>query len=227
MKKETQLILSTVLITLTVVIILTAPLFVLLWKKSDALAVEKEEKTKMVSGTTGALQTPPTVVQMERRIPQEWVVQQDYTRRILQKDRDVLENPMQPPTNRIDLRGEAGTMQYTDRRMFNVPTSSKGDSYRLVGYLVNQDASETKDIGGNTWKLMAKEIRNGHSTFYIMPTNTHENVKIPITDNMVVGGQKIRDIYTIPEYIQFNSPLLKDSPYMFVELPKTDYRDFT
>ena len=138
------------------------------------------------------------------------------------RDRKVLSDPLYPPLNRTDRTTFESVVAQTDARNMNVPSNDIGDTFRLVGYLTNDDAH--KDVGGNHWKLMAREKNRHESEFYIIPTNKNYDVKVALTQD-VVSGTRLRDIYSIPTTITFNSPMLNDTPYKVVEIPKTSFSD--
>ncbi len=49
----------------------------------------------------------------------------------------------------------------------------------------------------------------------------NNDVKVPITDDIIVGD-RLRDIYNIPQQITFKSPMFNKDPYNVVEVPKAD-----
>lgn len=137
------------------------------------------------------------------------------------RDIQVLDNPLYPALNRTD-RQTLNTVAYqTDNRNFNIPTQDIGDSYHLVGYITSTDQSNI-DKGGNSWKLMGRKYNRNQADFYIIPTNNNYDLKIPLTQDIIIG-QRLNDIYTIPTELKFNSPFLNKSLYTFVELPKTNF----
>ena len=140
------------------------------------------------------------------------------------RDRDakVLSDPLYPPLNRSDTITHNSLETAAKRRDMYVATNDTRDEYRLVGYMVNNDASQ-KDMGGNSWKLFAREKDRNTSDFYMIPSNNNYDVKIPVNDDMVKGSYKVRDVYNIPKEVEFDSPMLNDSPYTFVQLPKADF----
>lgn len=138
------------------------------------------------------------------------------------RDAKVLNDPLYPPLNRTDTvtHGSLET-EVKDRNLY-VPTRQQSDEYRLVGYMVSNDATN-KDNGGNSWKLFARQKDRNTSDFYMVPSNNNYDIKIPITDDMVVGRHKMRDVYDIPNQVKFKSPMLNETPYTFVDLPKADF----
>lgn len=146
---------------------------------------------------------------------------------IERRDVQVLRDPLYPPLNRSDTVTATNNYIYTTDRLINVPTNDNNDTFRIVGYLINEDP-EHRDKGGNTWKLFARERHRSQGDYYIIPADSNYDLKIPITDS-IVRGQKLRDVYSIPSEVTFESPFLLKTPYKFVELPKTDnmsYRYF-
>jgi len=137
------------------------------------------------------------------------------------KNRDyrVLTDPLYPPLNRTDTVTQNKLISNINERNMYIPTNDQHDQYRLVGYLVNQD--NEKDIGGNTWKLFARQKDRNSSDFYMIPANNNYDVKIHITDGMILGT-RLRDIYSIPDIVEFKSPMLNTSRYNFIEIPKSD-----
>lgn len=136
------------------------------------------------------------------------------------RDHKVISDPLYPPLNRTDRTTFEGVVRETEARNINIPSRDSSDSYRLVGYLVNKDSD--KDAGGNSWKLMARQKDRNESEFYIIPTNKDYDVKIPLTSDVFVG-QRVKDVYTIPQEMALKSPMLNNSSYQFIELPKTDF----
>ena len=139
------------------------------------------------------------------------------------RDIKVLNDPLYPPLNRTDRNTFQGVVYETETRNINIPQNDTGDTFHLVGYLTSRD-QEHQDKGGNNWQLMAREKDRNASEFYLIPTNVNFSIKIPLTSEIVVG-ERLRDIYSIPQELRFRSPLLNSSAYDFVEIPKTKYTD--
>lgn len=137
------------------------------------------------------------------------------------RDYRVLNDQLYPPLNRTDAQTHTAFTANIENRNMYVPTRDIKDNYRLVGYFINNTDNE-KDAGGNKWKLIAREKDRNTADFYMIPSDSRYDIKVAITDNIVTNG-RLRDIYTIPNSITFNSPLLNKTPYEFVEIPKTDY----
>lgn len=136
-----------------------------------------------------------------------------------QRDYRVLNDPLYPPLNRTDTQTHQMLEKNIDARNMYVPTNDTMDNYRLVGYVVNKD--QDKDAGGNNWKLFARQKDRNTADFYMVPANNNYDVKIKLTDEMV-KGDRLRDVYSLPNHITFSSPMLNSSPYEYVEIPKAD-----
>lgn len=136
------------------------------------------------------------------------------------RDMRVVNDPLYPPLNREDSRTFNNMTREVEKRNMYVATNGSDDSYRLVGYLTSNDVE--RDAGGNNWKLFARMKNRHEADFYMIPANNNYDIKIPITNDMVVGD-RLRDIYTIPGEMRYNSPMLNKSAYTFTELKSTDY----
>jgi hypothetical protein len=147
--------------------------------------------------------------------PMPTLSQPSYTR-----DRDirVLDDPLYPALNRTNKDAFEGVAEHTLRRNFNVPTQRSYDTYRLVGYMTNDDDELGK------WKVFGRQKDRNRGDFYMVPVNRQHDMKVQITDSMMVG-EKMRDVDTLPNSVTFNSPLLAKTPYTFTELPKADLTD--
>ena len=137
-----------------------------------------------------------------------------------ERDIRVLQDPLYPPVNRSESSVYNMTRTAIDQKKLYVQSANYNDSFRLVGYLTSND--ERKDSGGNSWKMFARQIYSNKSEFYLMPTNNNYDIKIPITDDIIASGYRLRDIYDIPSTIRFNTPLLNISEYTFIELPRNN-----
>jgi hypothetical protein len=135
------------------------------------------------------------------------------------RDRKVLNDPLYPPLNRSDNKTHAELANNIANRNMYIKTNDVGDTYRLVGYVTNN--SDEKDTGNNNWKLFARQKDRHISEFYMKPTDNNNDVKVPITDDIIVGD-RLRDIYNIPKQITFKSPMFNKDPYNVVEVPKAD-----
>jgi hypothetical protein len=135
------------------------------------------------------------------------------------RDRKVLGDPLYPPLNRSDNKTHTELANNIANRNMYIKTNDLGDTYRLVGYITNNSAD--KDVGNNNWKLFARQKDRHISEFYMKPTDNNNDVKVPITDDIIVGD-RLRDIYNIPSQITFKSPMFNKDPYNVVEVPKAD-----
>jgi hypothetical protein len=135
------------------------------------------------------------------------------------RDRKVLEDQLYPPLNRSDNRTHTELVNNITNRNMYIRTNDINDTYRLVGYVTNN--SDEKDTGNNNWKLFARQKDRNISEFYMKPTDNNNDVKVPITDDIVVGD-RLRDIYNIPKQLTFKSPMFNKDPYNVVEVPKAD-----
>ena len=135
------------------------------------------------------------------------------------RDRKVLGDPLYPPLNRSDNKTHTELANNIANRNMYIRTNDMGDTYRLVGYVTNNSAD--KDVGNNNWKLFARQKDRHISEFYMKPTDNNNDVKVPITDDIIVGN-RLRDIYNIPSQLTFKSPMFNKDPYNVVEVPKAD-----
>lgn len=143
------------------------------------------------------LTKPKQVVIINQQSPPT-VVQQQQQQQPVSRDRLVINDPLYPPLNRSDNHGF--------------------DTYRLVGYLSNHDPMPDK--GGNNWKMFARMKDRHQGDYYISPVDRTIDIKIPLTNEVVVG-ERLRDIYTIPQEMRFRSPMLNNGPYEFTEIPRS------
>lgn len=135
------------------------------------------------------------------------------------RDRKVVNDQLYPPLNRSDNKTHEHLLNNINTRTMYIQTNDINDKYRLVAYITNN--SEEKDAGNNNWKLFARQKDRNISDFYVKPTDNNNDMKVPITDEIVVGD-RLRDIYNIPKILTFNSPLFNKNPYNVVEIPKAD-----
>ena len=130
------------------------------------------------------------------------------------RDYRVLHDPLYPALDRTRVENYSAIAN----RNFNLPTQVVDDTYRLVGYLVNNGSTTP------TWKLFGRLLNRNAGDFYMIPANGND-IKVPITNEMIIGREKLRDFYTIPDSLTFRHPLLDGSPYTFVALPRSDLQD--
>jgi hypothetical protein len=141
------------------------------------------------------------------------------TQDTIARDRRVLNDQLYPPLNRSDNQTHTNLANNINKRNMYVSTNDVRDTYRLVGYVTN--SSDEKDTGNNNWKLFARQKDRNTSDFYMKPTDNNNDIKVTVSDEIVVGG-RLRDVYDIPRKITFNSPMLNKEPYDVVEVPKAD-----
>ena len=135
------------------------------------------------------------------------------------RDYRVVKDDLFPPFNRSDNNTHTELTNNIINRSMYVNTNNVNDTFRLVGYVTSSD--QNKDSGNNNWKLFGREKDRHFSEFYMTPTNNNNDVKIFLSDNIIVGD-RVRDIHSIPNNITFKSPMLNESPYEVVEIPKQD-----
>lgn len=138
-----------------------------------------------------------------------------------QRDRRVMTDDLYPALNRSETGTHNGIVSQIAAKKLYTNTQEFTDQYRMVGYVTNPD--EKKDSGGNTWRLVARQRNRNQADFFLIPTNNNYSMKIMLDNEMIVGNDKLRDIYTIPKQLQFKSPLLNETPYEVIELPMTDF----
>ena len=135
------------------------------------------------------------------------------------RDYRVIKDDLFPPVNRTDTVNHTNLTNNILNRSMYINTNNVNDTFRLVGYVTCNDIK--KDTGNNSWKLFGRQKDRHFSEFYITPTNNNNDVKIFLTDDIIIGD-RIRDMYAIPNTINFKSPLLNETPYQVVEIPKQD-----
>lgn len=135
------------------------------------------------------------------------------------RDYRVVKDDLFPPFNRSDTNTHTDLTNNIINRSMYVNTNNVNDTFRLVGYVTSTDSK--RDAGNNSWKLFGRQKDRHFSEFYMSPTNNNNDVKIFLTENIIVGD-RVRDIHAIPNTITFRSPMLNESSYQVVEIPKQD-----
>jgi hypothetical protein len=107
-----------------------------------------------------------------------------------------------------------------ERKQLHSNTRENNDRFRLVAYV--SSSFETMDAGGNKWKLIARQLNRNQADFFLVPVDKNYDMKIMLNNDIVVG-EKLRDVYSLPNQLTFKSPLLHNTPYDVVELPMTDF----
>lgn len=143
--------------------------------------------------------------------------QQQENDQVVLRDRAVIADPLYPALGRTERPIFDNIPKYINRT-----TRDTSDTYRLIGYLVNKT---TEDLGNNVWQLFGRQKYRGSTQgeFYVIPTHgDRKDMKIQLEDSMFVG-EKIRDIYALPNKITLNSPFFSSDEYDVIQLPKTDF----
>jgi hypothetical protein len=138
-----------------------------------------------------------------------------------QRDRRVMTDDLYPALNRSETGTHNGIVSQIVAKKLYTNTQEFTDNFRMVGYVTNPE--DKQDSGGNTWKLLARQKNRNQADFFMIPANNNYSMKIMLNNDIVVGNDKLQDIYTIPKTLQFKSPLLNETPYEVVELPMTDF----
>lgn len=136
------------------------------------------------------------------------------------RDIRVLKDPLYPALNRSETDTHNSVVNAIEQKQLYNTSQEFTDRYRMVAYLTNSD--NQKDSGGNVWKLMARQKNKNQAEFYLIPANNNYDVKIMLNNDMI-EGEKLRDLYTLPNALTFKSPLLNNTPYTVTELPMTDF----
>jgi hypothetical protein len=136
------------------------------------------------------------------------------------RDKKVISDQLYPPLNRMSSNDLIRVNHEIQVGNLYQNTNDFQDSFRLVGYLTNTD-EYAKDAGGNNWKLFARMKDRNQGEFYIIPTNNNIDLKIPLTNDIIVG-ERLRDTYSIPNELRFKSAMLNQGAYKFTEIPKAD-----
>lgn len=142
---------------------------------------------------------------------------------VQERDYRVLYDPLFPPLNRTDSSTYQALRANMQQRNWYESTSIRAtnDTYRLVAYVTTTQQDGSVDAGGNNWKLMARMKDRNMADFYMIPANRNYDMKIHVSDDMVVGT-RLRDLYSIPDQLTFDSPLLHKTPYVVTEVSKSD-----
>jgi hypothetical protein len=136
------------------------------------------------------------------------------------RDMRVLTDPLYPAYNRSDYEIHNSVVDAIDKKQLYNQTQENNDRFRLVAYV--SSSIDTMDAGGNKWKLLARQKNRNQAEFFLVPIDKNYDLKVMLNNENVIG-EKLRDVYTIPNQLTFKSPLLHDTPYDVVELPMTDF----
>jgi hypothetical protein len=106
---------------------------------------------------------------------------------------------------------------------FGQTTRGSEDTFRLMAYLVNSNKYDS-DMGNNVWKLFGRQTYRGSSIgeFYVSPVNDNTSDMKIFLKNDIMPKEKIRDIYSLPSEVYFDSPFFSKNAYIVNELPKSD-----
>lgn len=115
-----------------------------------------------------------------------------------ERDKMVLENPLQPLLNRQSLPNGL-------------------DTYRMLGYLVGEESDEQ-------WQLFGRESLRNKGEFYVRPTDKNKDVKITLTSDMMPKlRNRLKNIDDIPHEILIDHPLFNSNHYKVISLPTQFY----
>ena len=124
------------------------------------------------------------------------------------RDNAVLNDPLYPPLNR----------SARDVPIPPMPRNRNTDSFRLVGYLVDQSDKNY------SWKIFAMEkYKGGRSQFYATPTNRDIDMKVFLSNDIIVGRDKFIDLYNLPDKVNIQHPMFSKGTYDVVQLPMSDF----
>lgn len=141
----------------------------------------------------------------------------DIFNKIKQRDERVINDPLYPPYNRMNTSNTTDYLRMVNSGIINNYDLKNNDTYRIIAYLVN--TVDKNDV----WQLFGREkyARSNIGDFYIVSINKNSNdnnIKLPLTDEIMTGKEKIKHIYSLPKYVSFKSSLLSNSPYEIIEL---------
>lgn len=141
----------------------------------------------------------------------------DVDEMIRNRDNRVINDPLYPPINRMEKPLTNDYIKMYEQGVFGQTTNYNKDTYRLIAYLVN--TNDKNDV----WQLFGRQRQRGSSRgdFYVVSFNrssNDNNIKLQIEDDMMTSKEKIRDIYALPKYVSFQSPLMASDSFELVEL---------
>lgn len=142
----------------------------------------------------------------------------DVCKTITQRDNAVLHNPLYPPLDRQSRPLADEYLKYRQAGLFDVPTRQGGDTYRLMGYLINSVNKTDK------WNIYGRQRYSGssHGYFYVtQQCNNNTCTKIELTKDILVN-ERLNDFYNLPSTLIFKSPLFSTDPYDVVQLSVAD-----
>lgn len=185
---------------------------VLVWKWNNDRDTRQIEIMSRISNTTRDID-----VLAQRRAFQRLADEQQQKDRVVIRDEAVINDQLYPPLGRTERPVFDGI-----QTQFNTSTRDTNDTYRLIGYLVNKTSD---DLGNKVWMLFGRQKYRGSSQgeFYAIPSHgDRKQIKVQLEDNMFVG-EKMRDIYALPNKVTINSPFFSTDEYEVVQLPRSDF----
>ena len=135
-----------------------------------------------------------------------------------QRDMAVVHDPLYPPLDRQSRPLADEYLKYKEAGLFDVPTRNGGDTYRLMGYLINSTNKSDK------WNIFGKQRYSGssHGNFYATQQCSNNTcTKIELTKDILVN-ERLNDFYNLPSTLTFTSPLFGTDPYDVVQLSMAD-----
>ena len=139
------------------------------------------------------------------------------------RDQAVVKSALYPPLNRMPRPLIDSYIENKKAGIFDVATRYSGDTYKLMGYLINSVNKDEK------WNIYGRQKYSGSSQgkFYaIQQCNKDPCVKIDLT-NDIMEGDKINDYYNLPAELKIKSPLFNTDPYAVVQLKTSiDYTPY-
>lgn len=135
---------------------------------------------------------------------------------VVSRDVRVLKDELYPPYNRPS--SDVSRRYMNEPNLNPIPTRDGGsDTYRIVGYLVSEE--DKNDV----WKLYAREkYRGSTSEFYASPANKNYDMKVVLDKDSLIGPNKLKDLYDMPEQVMVNHPMFSKSSYRIVSLSNSD-----
>ena len=136
---------------------------------------------------------------------------------VLNRDVRVLKDELYPPYNRPST--DVSRRYMNEPNLNPIPTRyGSSDTYRIVGYLVSEE--DKNDV----WKLYAREkYRGSTSEFYASPANKNFDMKVVLNNDSVIGPNRLKDLYDMPDELMVNHPMFSKSAYRVVSLSTSDF----
>lgn len=137
---------------------------------------------------------------------------------VAERDIAVVKDPLYPPINRHSQPLANEYIKYRNAGIFDVPSRTNNDTYRLMGYLINSVNKEDK------WNIYGRQRHPGssHGNFYAtQQCNNNSCTKIELSKDILVNEQ-LNDFYNLPSTLMFKSPLFAVTSYDVVQLSMPD-----